>query len=50
MKKSTQISQKSCLDLTKYKFIPPSKLLQAKTQLHIPNHQHFQSVIDHDHH
>lgn len=39
MKKQPLKSQQSCIDLTKYKFIPPAKLLKAK------NANHFQSIV-----
>lgn len=40
MKKANQKSQQSCTDLSKYKFIPPTKLQRVK------NPTHFQSMIE----
>lgn len=45
MNKSSLPQQRSCLDLSRYKFIPPSKLLQVKPQPSPPMPAHFQSLM-----
>jgi hypothetical protein len=37
MRKSNKIGQKSCIDISRYKYIPPSKLMKVK--IHTKNNQ-----------
>jgi hypothetical protein len=45
MKRDSNIGQKSCIDISKYKFIPPAKLLKAKAQPNIQKTMHAQSLL-----
>lgn len=45
MKRDSSIGQKSCVEMSKYRFIPPAKLLKAKAQPNLQKNMHAQSLL-----